>query len=447
MRRCGGGVGILVSALFLLPLPGTLWGQDQTGAQPPDQTVTVYLDCQYHVGCDSSFFRTEVNWVNWVLNREDAEVHVLVTGQGTGGGGSQINLDFLGLRAFEGDDVRLSHASSGDATQDDVRQALVEILKRGFMRYLVGRPIGDRMVVTHRPSGGPPGAPPGGPGGAPPGTGVDVDEPGDSGVMTVSLSGGMSGEDIVSSTRANGSLRARRFTEDWKVDLDVSGSHSRTDYELDGGTESSIRKSWNLSGLVARSISEHWTVGTNMSGGGNTYSNQQLRLRMAPGIEYNVFPYSESTRRELLFLYSLGVTHWNYEAITIFDQEEETRLDQSVTAQLNLQQPWGSMVIFSEAAHYFHDTSLWRAEIGGFMNIRLFKGFRFNVSGSYAWIRDQLDLEAGEVSEVDILTRRRQLATSFRASTNFGVSYTFGSIFNNVVNPRFGGRGGSFFFF
>ncbi|HZD03784.1 MAG TPA: hypothetical protein VE173_02670, partial [Longimicrobiales bacterium] len=59
----------------------------------------------------------------------------------------------------------------------------------------------------------------------------------------------------------------------------------------------------------------------------------------------------------------------------------------------------------------------------------------------YAWIRDQLDLEKGDASDVDIITRRRQLATSFRASTSISVSYTFGSIFNNVVNPRFEGGG------
>jgi hypothetical protein len=38
--------------------------------------------------------------------------------------------------------------------------------------------------------------------------------------------------------------------------------------------------------------------------------------------------------------------------------------------------------------------------------------------------------------------RQRQLATSYSYSVYFGVSYTFGSIFNNVVNPRFGSSGG-----
>jgi hypothetical protein len=41
-----------------------------------------------------------------------------------------------------------------------------------------------------------------------------------------------------------------------------------------------------------------------------------------------------------------------------------------------------------------------------------------------------------------VLTQQRQLQTGYRYFTNFGISYRFGSIFNNVVNPRFGPDGG-----
>jgi len=58
-------------------------------------------------------------------------------------------------------------------------------------------------------------------------------------------------------------------------------------------------------------------------------------------------------------------------------------------------------------------------------------------------IRNQLYLARSGLSDEEILTERRQLATDSRYSISFGFSYTFGSIFNNVVNPRFdGGRGG-----
>ena len=37
---------------------------------------------------------------------------------------------------------------------------------------------------------------------------------------------------------------------------------------------------------------------------------------------------------------------------------------------------------------------------------------------------------------------QRQLLTGYQYFFNFGINYSFGSIFNNIVNPRFGGGGG-----
>ncbi len=39
------------------------------------------------------------------------------------------------------------------------------------------------------------------------------------------------------------------------------------------------------------------------------------------------------------------------------------------------------------------------------------------------------------------LLRQRQLLTGYQYFFNFGFGYSFGSIFNNIVNPRFGGGG------
>ena len=85
--------------------------------------------------------------------------------------------------------------------------------------------------------------------------------------------------------------------------------------------------------------------------------------------------------------------------------------------------------------------------MNGFVQLRLFRGFSLNVNGFYAWVRDQLFLPAGAASTEEILLRQRQLETSFTYFTSIGFSYQFGSIFNNVVNPRFGGGGGGSFFF
>jgi len=37
-----------------------------------------------------------------------------------------------------------------------------------------------------------------------------------------------------------------------------------------------------------------------------------------------------------------------------------------------------------------------------------------------------------------VLLRIRQIESGYELELNFGVTYTFGSLFNNIVNPRFG---------
>jgi hypothetical protein len=44
----------------------------------------------------------------------------------------------------------------------------------------------------------------------------------------------------------------------------------------------------------------------------------------------------------------------------------------------------------------------------------------------------------GDISAEDILLRIRQMETQFSYYFSGGFSYTLGSIYNNVVNPRFG---------
>jgi hypothetical protein len=64
------------------------------------------------------------------------------------------------------------------------------------------------------------------------------------------------------------------------------------------------------------------------------------------------------------------------------------------------------------------------------------------ISGGIAHINDQVNLKKGDISEADRLLELRELSTQYRIQGGIGLTYTFGSIYNNVVNPRFGFGGG-----
>ena len=54
-------------------------------------------------------------------------------------------------------------------------------------------------------------------------------------------------------------------------------------------------------------------------------------------------------------------------------------------------------------------------------------------------LHDQIYLAKAGLTRQEVLLRQGQLATSYSAFLFAGLNYTFGSVLNNVVNPRFSG--------
>ena len=80
----------------------------------------------------------------------------------------------------------------------------------------------------------------------------------------------------------------------------------------------------------------------------------------------------------------------------------------------------------------------------GNINIRVRRGLSLTLSGSGSRIHDQIFLPRADQSDEDVLLRRQQLATDFDYRFSVGLTYSFGSIYNNVVNSRFAGSSGGF---
>ncbi|MEK6596776.1 MAG: hypothetical protein AABY91_00485 [Gemmatimonadota bacterium] len=419
--------------VLLLGVPVHLSAQEPT---PTTATVAlkVFLDCEPYY-CDPDFFRTEITWVNWVRDRTDAEIQLLVTTQTTGSGGREYTLRFLGLGAQATHQDELRHSSSATATEDDRRQGLVRMVKLGLAPFAARAGAVDLQVNSAgRPAGG---------AGVP-----QPDDPWNYWVFRVSGNGYFNGETRSNSASLYGSLRATRTTDLWKLRFELEGSRSTSHFEFDSGDSFDSKLiSAGASALAVRSLGDHWSVGVNLSARRSDNENMELAVRGAPGLEFNVFPYHESTTRQLTFLYEIGVSGFQYQDTTIFDKVSETRPNQSLTASLVTKQPWGSTNLSLSGGNNLDDWSQNRVTLFGSLNIRVVKGLQANFFGSYSRLRDQLYLPKGGATDEEVLLRLRQLQTSYRYFVSVGLSYTFGSIFNNIVNPRFGGGGDQVFFF
>jgi hypothetical protein len=404
----------------------------QTPAQA-DGGVRIFLDCSGFY-CESAFYQTEIAFVTHVRDRSDADVHVLVTPQQTGAGGTEYTVAFLGQGRFAGDTLTLRHTGEPNASEDAERSGLVQVIKLGLVRYVAQSPQAARLNVTYS---------------APPAASVAAArDPWNHWTFRLSGNGFFNGEQQYSSRNLFGSVSASRTTEEWKLRLSMSANGSRSRFELDSVTEiTNTQTGGSLNGLLVRSLGAHLSAGVTASASRASYFNQDLVLRVAPAVEYNIYPYAESTRRQLTLRYSVGPTAYRYEEETIFGRTEETRLQQSLIASLVARQPWGSANVSAEGATFLNDFAQNRMQIGGGVELNLVRGLSLNLNGSYQRLRDQIYLSAGEATEEEILLRRRQLATGFQYYASLGLSYTFGSRFSPVVNPRFGGSGGGFVIF
>jgi hypothetical protein len=395
----------------------------------------VFIDCQVE-GCDLDYFRTEIPFVDYMRDRKDASLHVLVTTQSTGGGGTAYTLNFIGLRELAALADTLHYHSAQSSTDDQKRSGLASVIKLGLVRYVVRTSGGPQLQVTYKPV---------------PAVVSAVSPPRDPWnlwVFRINANGNFSGEESQHFTYLRGSTSANRTSEAWKLRMTVQGDYNESKFTFsDGSKFANYSHSYSATQLLVKSLGPHLSVGERASASASTFLNQKLFLRFAPAVEYNIFPYSESTRRQLSFQYAIGLNSFSYEDTTIFDKLSEVRPDQSITASLDLKQPWGSVSTSLEGAAYLDEFSKRRAVLFNSLSLRLFKGFNFNMYVGASLLRDQLYLAKGELSDEDILVRRRQLASSFSYFAGIGLSYTFGSIFNNVVNPRFEGSSGGTFFF
>jgi len=411
----------LVAAALLLPAH-TLPAQQPTPLPGGVHPVRLFLDCAAS-GCDFDYLRTHVTWVDHVRDPAAADVHLIVTSLVTGGGGSEVTLKFAGRERFAGIDDELRYALPQGTTSDERRAELVRVLSLGLARYALRVSGGKGLAIGYTVPAAV--------------AAVATHDRWNRWVFSLGISGYVSGESSATSSDVSGNLSAARVTAEWKFELGLSGNNSNNRFSLGDGTvyRASVH-SYYLSGKLVRSLSDHLSVGASFGGSSSSQDNIDLYTRVAPTIEYDFFPYAEYTRRQLLLQYSVGLNRYDYTATTIYDRDRETRLRQRISLDYSTRTTWGSASIGVAGGAYLSDIRQNRLSVDANMNIRLVQGLSLNYGGSYARVRDQITLPREGASDEEILLRLRRLRTNYQYSTYFGLSYTFGSVFNNVVNPR-----------
>ncbi len=349
--------------------------------------------------------------------------------ENAGNGGSRYSLIFEGENRFKGKKDTLQFSTQPDATTDEIRQLLLKYLGAGLMPYVARTPVFSQIKINFTQNQQ--------------ARQELVEDKWHSWVFDISASAHTSGETRYKSLYARASFNATKITNDWILDFYFSSRINSSSYVINENyTVKSFIRSYNYNGLIVRSINEHWSIGAYNSVLQSTYNNYKISAMLQPAIEYNFLPYSEATVHQFTVLYRIGPIYNQYFDTTIYNKTEEFVFRNSLKLTYATVKKWGSIRFSVNSSAYMDDWKKNSTDIYASFRFRIVKGLSLNLSGSYGFIHDQINLPKGDLSLEEILTEQQVLQTSYNYFLSVGISYTFGAIYNNIVNPRFG-RGGN----
>jgi hypothetical protein len=405
---------VLSSGVFALPQVST------------PATVRVFLDCT--TGCFADYVRSEVTFVDYVRDRAEADVHVIVTSSETGSGGREYTAAFIGAGPFAGTDHSLKAVTTSSDPEDVVRRQVTTMLRIGLLNYVARGGVPQRLSVDVEVELDP----------AKAATAAGQDR-WNKWVFSVQGSVSMQAEESNSQTEWGGSLSADRITPDWKTTLGLEVDNETEHFDLDEEDPVRVeRRERDFSWLVVKGLGEHWSIGAEGGIESSTFNNTALSIRAAPAVEFNVFPYSAYTRRQLRVQYAVGAERVRYYEETLFGETEEVLPQHMFSVTFDQRERWGTVEASVEAFQYLHDLEKSRLEADGEVSWRLARGFSVSAQGRASRIQDQLSLPRRGATQEEILLRLRELQSGYEYDFSLSLTYTFGSIFSSIVNPRFG---------
>ena len=413
---------LAVSVTVLAPAIALAQATPQTPAA--SNRLRVFLECG---DCFPTYLRDEIEWVDFLRDPNGADVHVIGTSTRTGGGGVEVAIRFVGLGRFQGVNLELKAVSQSGDTDDMRRQGIRRVVTIGLLTYLERAGLGGDVKLRVDPAVAGAGQ-----------TTVAAD-PWKAWVFSVRGTGSLDFEQSSRQWEWGARATADRVTETWNLAFGISADTNREEFDLDEDEPlSATRRSREFESFVSRALGPHWSLGFFGEANSSSFGNQRFTTEIAPAIEYNLFPYADYASRQLRFTYAIGSQHARYYEVTLFDKLEETNPLHKAQVTLEQIQPWGELQVAFEFTQYLHDTSKYRLESGGELSFRIARGLTLDLDGQLSRIRDQLALPKRDATDEEVLLRLRELQSNYRADFSVNLTYRFGSLFNNIVNPRFG---------
>jgi len=382
-----------------------------------NEKIKVFLNCR----CDDDYLKQNTLFFDYVRDMDLADIEVFVFEITNASGGRNFSFNFKGKNKFNKEYV-ISKTIPQNTSFNKSRKSLLDTYKLGMASFLSNTDYQSQVEVNFNNNNLFP-------------ENLTKDK-WKNWVFEVYGSFNFENEKSINEEEYNFGFDIDRVTNNWRF---------RSDFEIDrsikffsGGEQnySSERESFYFSASLVKSISNHFSTGIFSSYTQDTYRNYKSSYNISPAIEYNFIPYNEVLTREVTLAYKLGYNLFHYIDETIYGFEDQKMFNHSLTLNLRFREKWGSIYSYLVASQFLDLPEQNRLTINNNLNIRIIRGLSVRISAYFRFIRDQINLPKGAASVEDLLLRQRQISTNFQNRISMGLSYTFGSIFNNIVNQR-----------
>ena len=373
--------------------------------------------------CDDTYIRKEINYVDHVRDQALANIQLFIYRNRNANNGNRYTLDFIGNEFFSDKNISLQVDTNPKMTRDEIRSSLKNKIELGLVYYLIETDISNRIRITYDSAI----------------LSDEFESSSDKWNNWVFQSAGDANfENETSRKKSNINLQfdADKVTDKIKLQFDLDFERSNDRYENDDNIFTSRRNRKSFSMKSVWSLNEKWSAGFSGGASSDTYQNIDFRYHILPAIEYSFFPYNEFVRREMVINYRIGYGYRNYIEKTIYDKLKEDVYVNFIGFETRFRQPWGEINTNLSGKSFLQDPEKYSLRFDSWFSIRVFEGLSVRLGGELELIRDQLSLPMRNVSIEDLLLQQKEIATDFFTEFRIGLSYTFGSAYNNYLNSR-----------
>ena len=379
------------------------------------EKIKAYIDCR----CDENYLKQETSFLEYVRDQDLADVEIFIRDERNPTGSRSFEITIDGNNSFK--DISSSATAVGysNDTSSTLRDKLLNKLKIALVPFLEKANYNLKLNIESNFEDS-----------------TSLDDKWKNWVFELSGSYNNDKEESRKTNRYEVEFEIDKLTEDWRIGMEISRNESNRKFYSDDNEYTSNRKTTSFRGRVVRSISDHFSAGVFFGAYQNTYENIDFNRYLAPAIEYSLYPYKDVLSKEITLAYRIGTGKRNYIEETIYGYNEQKLTSQTLSLNIRFRQKWGNISSYINGTQFLNDGTKKRFSLRSDLDIRVFEGLAVRLSGNINLIREQYSLAAGNTSVEDLLLQQRQIATDYRTNFSIGLSYTFGSIYNSIINTR-----------